>query len=87
MAVQHGSVLTGEQMVFEGPIDVQESVGRNGSSGWTAEFVVQKIAMAIDGEMILNLSDGRSGQMFVNRNDPSGDGMTTVVCRGAGSLT
>jgi uncharacterized protein YjaZ len=87
MAVQHGSVLTGEQIVFEGQIDVQESTGRNGVASWTAEFVVQKITMELDGEMTLNLSDGRSGQMFVKRNDLSGDGMTTVICGGTKPLT
>ena len=86
MAVQHGSVLMGEQIVFEGQIDVQESTNRDVLAGWTAEFVVQKITMELDGEMTLNLSDGRSGQMFVKRNDRSGDGMTTVTCGGTKPL-
>jgi hypothetical protein len=86
MAVQHGSVLMGEQIVFEGQIHVQESTDRNVVAGWTAEFVVQKIPMEVDGEMTLNLSDGRSGQMFVKRNDRRGDGMTTVICGGTKPL-
>jgi uncharacterized protein YjaZ len=86
MAVQHGSVLMGEQIVFEGQIDVQESTGRDVLAGWTAEFVVQKIPMELDGEMTLNLSDGRSGQLFVKRNDRNEDGMTTVICGGTKPL-
>jgi hypothetical protein len=87
MGVQQASVLMGEQIVFEGQIDIQEPTDRDVVAGWTAKFVVQKIIMELDGEMTLNLSDGRSGQMFVKRNDRSGDGMTTVICGGTKPLT
>lgn len=86
MAMQHGTILTGEQVVYEGPVEVQELTSRTGVATWTATFVMSKITIASEGNMILNLADGRSGEMYWLKNRPSPDGTTTVICQGNGPL-
>jgi len=86
MSVQNGTVLAGEQVVYEGPVDVQEMTGRSGLPKWTATFVMGKVTIAPEGNVILNLADGRSGEMYWLENRPSTDGTTTVVCHGNGPL-
>jgi hypothetical protein len=87
MSHQQGSVLTGEQIVFSGPIEVNETTDADGPPDWSVEFVSEGPEMETDGELTLNLSDGRSGQMFVARNEGIADGRTTVICRGVGRLS
>jgi|GEM_PF-5995452 len=78
-AIQHGSVVVGEQMVFEGDIDVRVS-----PDGWTASFSMDKITIPPEAQLTLNLSDGRSGQMIWERTGASIGG--AVLCQGIGTL-
>ncbi|MBI2827068.1 MAG: hypothetical protein HYX69_20545 [Planctomycetia bacterium] len=85
MAVFRGRISRGDTLIFEGNVWVEEAPkGRPPS--WRAGFLSPTVSQAIDGDIRLDLADGRTGTMQCSKAQPAMSTGTNMQFQGVGPL-